>query len=96
LDSSAAQNIQILDTFPFPQTGRREDWVLMLFGETNGCLLVEVRAGDRTAFETQMAGTDFYRLGTVTVEPVLSIGSEDERLIKLPVEDLVRAWGGSL
>jgi phosphoribosylformylglycinamidine synthase len=63
-----------------------------LFGETNGCLLVEVRASDRAAFERLMAGTAFCQLGAVAVEPVLSIGSDNEMLVKLSVEELVRAW----
>jgi hypothetical protein len=77
--SKAAHNIQ----FPVD---------LALFGETNGCLLVEVRASDRTAFEKYMAGAVFCQLGTVTAEPVLSIGSGDKTLVSLPVEKLVRAW----
>ena len=64
---------------------RRPD--LALFGETNGCLLVEVRAEDQAAFERLMDGTVFCQLGTVTAEPVLSIGVEDEVLVNLPVED---------
>ena len=79
--SKAAQNIQFSD--------------LALFGETNGCLLVEVRAEDQAAFEKRMDGTVFCQLGKVTADPVLSIGVEDEVLVRLPVEDLVRKWQGA-
>ncbi len=66
---------------------------LLLFGETNGCLLVEVRPGNQEAFERCLAGAAFSLLGRVTSEPVLSIVNGDEILIRLPVEDLVKAWG---
>jgi hypothetical protein len=76
--------------FPSPLTG--EELLLALFGETNGCLLVEVRAGDQAAFEKRMAGAAFCQLGTVTAEPVLSIGCGDEALVRLPVDQLVKTW----
>ena len=66
-----------------------------LFGETNGCLLVEVRADDQAAFEKLMDGTAVCQLGTVTAEPVLSIGIEGGMLVNLPVDDLVKKWQGS-
>jgi len=70
--------------------GRGES--LTLFGETNGCLLVEVRASDRAAFESRMAGVAFCQLGTVTAEQTLLIAAGDEALVRLPVDELVRAW----
>jgi phosphoribosylformylglycinamidine synthase len=72
--------------------GRGDDIDLSLFGETNGCLLVEVRAEDATAFESVMDGTPILRIGVVTAEPVLSIGSDHGMQISLPVEQLVEAW----
>jgi phosphoribosylformylglycinamidine (FGAM) synthase-like enzyme/phosphoribosylformylglycinamidine (FGAM) synthase PurS component len=92
LGSIAAQNIQISDIYP---GGKKAPVNLVLFGETNGCLLVEVRADDQAAFERLMDGTVYCRLGSVTAEPILSIGIEDEVLIRLPVEDLVRKWQGA-
>jgi len=54
-----------------------------------------VRAEDQADFERRMDGTVFCQLGTVTAEPVLSIGVEDEVLVRLPVEDLVKQWQGA-
>jgi phosphoribosylformylglycinamidine synthase II len=65
---------------------------MALFGETNGCLLVEIRNSDRVAFEEFLEGTPFNVLGQVTAEPILSIALKDETLIRLPVEALVKAW----
>jgi phosphoribosylformylglycinamidine synthase II len=89
--SYAAPNTQISNIFPFLRMGEE----IALFGETNGCLLVEVRAEDQADFERRMDGTVFCQLGTVTAEPVLSIGVEDEVLVRLPVEDLVKQWQGA-
>ena len=50
-----------------------KDALLALFGETNGCLLVEVRPSDTNAFENRMAGLPVIRLGQVTAEPFLTI-----------------------
>jgi len=89
LGCSATQNIQISNIL---QVGKKEQMNLVVFGETTGCLLVEVRAEDQAAFESLMAVTALCRLGTVTAEPVLSIGVDDEMMINLPVEQLVQAW----
>ena len=47
------------------------------------------------AFERLMDGTVFCQLGTVTAEPVLSIGVDDEELVRVLVDDLVRKWQGA-
>jgi len=54
---------------------------------------VEVHPGDQEAFEKVMEGAPFSLLGHVTTKPMLSITGEDETLVRLPVEDLVKAWG---
>jgi phosphoribosylformylglycinamidine (FGAM) synthase-like enzyme len=77
---------------PAPSRLAEEELLLALFGETNGCLLVEVRAGDQAAYEKLMAGAAFCQLGSVTAEPLLSIGYGDEALVRLPVEQLLKAW----
>lgn len=66
---------------------------LALFGETNGCLLVEVATNDCAVFEALLAGLPYNRLGNVTQEPFLVIHLRDEReAICLPVAELVSAW----
>jgi phosphoribosylformylglycinamidine synthase II len=77
---------------PFDEHKWARETNLALFGETNSCLLVEVRPGDREAFEGMLAGLPICPLGRVTADPILSIVSGDEALVRLPVEALVRAW----
>ena len=79
-----------------------------LFGETNGCLLVEVRAADCAAFEAffqpaaegEQAGTNerrplFQKLGVVTDETALKITAANTTPIHLPVSALVAAWNNA-
>jgi phosphoribosylformylglycinamidine synthase len=59
---------------------------LALFGETNGCLLVEVRPADAPAFESAMAdwrlaGQPCQRLGTVRAEPILNIAGGGQPIL---------------
>jgi len=73
---------------------------LALFGETNGCLLVEVRLSDCTAFEalfsppTPDAPPLLTRLGFVTADPILSIVTQHAPPMTMPVAALVAAWNG--
>jgi phosphoribosylformylglycinamidine (FGAM) synthase-like enzyme len=64
-----------------------------LFGETNGCLLVEVDPEMCSAFEACLNGLPYRQLGKVSEELCLSvIGKPGLYLILLPVMDLVSAW----
>lgn len=73
-----------------------EDSPEALFGETNGCLLVEVSPSACKAFESSLAGLPFYRLGIVTQDQTLRISTSDQKeLISLSVTDLVSAWQNS-
>jgi phosphoribosylformylglycinamidine synthase len=66
---------------------------LALFGETNGCLLVEVSPDDCPAFEALLTDLPYQRLGVVTQEPSLSISQSDgQTMINLPVTTLLEAW----
>jgi phosphoribosylformylglycinamidine synthase len=71
------------------QTGLRD-----LFGETNGCLLVEVSPEGAAAFETLFAGLPLRRLGRVTAAPELTIrgGGDTAPLLTVPVDRLLAAW----
>jgi phosphoribosylformylglycinamidine synthase II len=62
------------------------------FGETTGCLLVEVSAADAPAFEQQLDGLSCRHIGTVTPEPQLTITYGQKTLVSLPVDRLLRAW----
>jgi len=64
----------------------------VLFGETNGCLLVEVSPENGSRFESILAGLPIRKLGRVTETPALMIRSNRQILINLLVEALVHAW----
>jgi phosphoribosylformylglycinamidine (FGAM) synthase-like enzyme len=73
------------------------DSIVDLFSESNGRLLVEVHASQVLAFENEfLGGTAAYvrRVGSTTADRWLKIGTQDERLIALPVDVLVEAWMG--
>ncbi len=63
-----------------------------LFGETTGCLLVEVAPQDAAAFEAQFTGLPCRRVGLVQPEPAFAAYSADALLFTLPVADLLTAW----
>ncbi len=76
---------------------------LALFGETMGCLLVEVSAGKEEQFAARFA-TDFSnarleqenlakRLGEVSKEPSLEIG--DPFLFSVSMKEMLEAWKGA-
>lgn len=63
-----------------------------LFGETNGCLLVEVSNDLSPKFEACLAGMEWMRLGVVTQDPNLTIQIGKKTRISLPLESLLAAW----
>ncbi len=69
-----------------------EEPIEALFGEGNGCLLIEVRSENCRVFESLFTESLIRRLGLVTDGPHLNISSRTQALISLPVEELVNAW----
>ncbi len=67
---------------------------LELFGETNGCLLLEVEPADSQWFESLFASLPFMRIGNVSEDGRFSVLSGDAELLSLPITDLVRHWKG--
>lgn len=63
-----------------------------LFGETNGCLLVEVQPELANTFESQFAGLPVQKLGKVSERPTLEIQHNGQVVLALPVDTLVAAW----
>jgi phosphoribosylformylglycinamidine synthase len=63
-----------------------------LFGETNGCLLVEVSPENAADFEAQFADLPISKIGLVIGEPALTIHSENQSLYTIPLSGLVTAW----
>lgn len=72
------------------------DALRLLFGETTGCLLVEVPAERAAAFEAGFSGLPLRRLGQVAESPMLSVSSRSRPLFSLPVSDLLAAWNTPL
>jgi phosphoribosylformylglycinamidine synthase II len=67
-----------------------------LFGETNGCLLVEVKPERAEAFETGLGGLPWKQIGIVSEKAAFIVKEGMENLLSLPVEDLVKAWNTAL
>ncbi len=65
-----------------------------LFGESNGRLLVEVRAADAAAFTALLAGVPVTALGTVQAAPQLVVTDAGADVMALDVAALVAAWQG--
>lgn len=63
-----------------------------LFGETNGCLLVEVPGDHAQAFENRFAGLPYQKLGQVTDHLRLEFRQGEQVVLDLPVETLIHAW----
>jgi phosphoribosylformylglycinamidine synthase subunit PurSL len=63
-----------------------------LFGETNGCLLIEVDPENRTVFEDLFSNLPVLKLGEITSSGEFIIKNGSDRLIACPVEKLVAAW----
>jgi phosphoribosylformylglycinamidine synthase len=66
-----------------------------LYSESCSRFLVEVRPEDTQAFETQMAGHDTARIGTVSTKPRLQVrGADGDLVIDLDLESLRAAHQG--
>lgn len=64
------------------------------FGESSGCLLVEVDSKHQTAFEAGFSGLRCQYLGKTTAEAQLQISNDGQAIINLPVKALLHAWQG--
>ena len=72
-----------------------DDPLTLLFSESNGRLLAEVRPADCAAFEAHFAGNlaaQIKKIGVVTGDTQLAIAAGAKALIDLPVAELVKAW----
>lgn len=70
----------------------QNDELINLYGESAGCLLVEVAAGRETEFETLLTTGFTRRIGRVRDTPFLSVFSGGQEVFTLPVEMLAQAW----
>jgi hypothetical protein len=62
------------------------------FGETAGCILLEVATHHQTNFEELFRDFPLRKLAQVIAEPYLEIRTEHGIFLKLPIEQLVDAW----
>jgi len=69
-----------------------KDHTLALFGETNGCLLVEVAPANALKFEMQFEGLPLTFLGSVTLAAGIVFNRNGMPVLQIPVEDAVRAF----
>jgi hypothetical protein len=58
-----------------------------LFGETTGCLLVEIASANTASFESTFKGLPWIKVGWVTSDPVMHFAD-----ISIPVGDLIQAF----
>ena len=63
-----------------------------LFGESNGRFLLEVEPAKAEDLELQFAGLPLTMLGAVSEATNLDVNCGSERLIGLPLEEIVFAW----
>jgi len=73
-----------------------EDPARTLFGETTGCLLVEVGAEDARAFELHFGNLPLKKIGIIRQEPLFTVSVNNKPCISLPVSALVSAWNTPL
>jgi phosphoribosylformylglycinamidine synthase II len=63
-----------------------------LFGETNGCLLVEIAPGRSAEFEEAFSGLPLQKAGLVQADPKLTIAFDAKPRLSFSVTELVSAW----
>ncbi len=85
-----------LDMKPEAKNAQANANLRVLFGESTGCLLVEVKPENTGAFEAGFAGLPIRKIGHVSSEPVLAIAMENESLCSILLPALVAAWNTPL
>lgn len=70
----------------------RFDPLRSLFGETSGCLLVEVTPQNKAAFEMIIDTMPCRLLGTVETDPTLRIIHQGSSLMHIELPELLSAW----
>ncbi len=67
---------------------------ILLFGETNGCLLVEVAMRDASSFERHLAGLPLAKIGTTKQEKRIFLHRDTKEISAIGLELLARAYAG--
>ena len=68
---------------------------LLLYGESAGCLLVEVIAGQDKAFGRRFREGQAFRIGAVLQMPVMRIRDGDREILSASIFDMLKAWKDS-
>jgi phosphoribosylformylglycinamidine synthase len=63
-----------------------------LFGETSGCLLVEIAPADRETFRAVMGSLPCRWIGTVESSPALQVDRQGKNILDVNLNRLLRAW----
>jgi phosphoribosylformylglycinamidine synthase II len=66
----------------------------VLFGEVNGCLLVEVTAESTVDFEGLLKGLPWQKIGVVSPDPHFKVFHHHKPVISIPLPALLDAWKG--
>jgi len=77
---------------PAKHVGAEASLAAALFGETNGCLIVEIDGGRRTDFEEAMMGSSILPIGTTLEDPNLVIETGQE--VTIALDELSASWKG--
>ena len=85
-----------LELHPGMKTADEMKIIRALFGETTGCLLVEVEPENTGKFEAYFSGLPIAKIGLVTSDPVLAIRFENKPIFSHPVPALLAAWNTPL
>ncbi|MFV2044110.1 MAG: phosphoribosylformylglycinamidine synthase subunit PurL, partial [Anaerolineales bacterium] len=91
----AAAEMSIAGRLGMELTLTTGDLTTLLFSESNGRFLVEVRPSERAAFESRFQGSlaeQWREIGEITSTSRLSIRANKRNLLTLPVAELVAAW----
>jgi hypothetical protein len=72
-----------------------DDPVRALFGETNGCLLAEVRAEDAASFEKLLKNLPKLRIATILDVPTFIVNNAGKELFLVATDELVAAFNMS-
>jgi phosphoribosylformylglycinamidine synthase len=72
------------------------DPVRVLFGESTGTLLVEVRKQDKEKFLTLFKDLPLERIGTITADQTLSLTAQGAAALNVPLSDLLTSWNTNL
>ena len=73
-----------------------DDAVSVLFGETTGCLLVEVSSESKEDFLKLFKNLPLYWLGTVTANQTLTAQFHGLTALDVPISKLIEAWNTTL